>query len=187
MSFQFNKNHKAYGLLSALLISVIPMLPEPAQADQRVCIVSDAGKKVCGKIIEPNREDRPSGAVATLNYPGDFSLNVRLEKCSRNASVVNCKFTVITTEGQDDPDTFYATSNTNASQVTDERGENYIAKKITIGAAISNDSLYLPTIKNQPIKVTLFFKIPQDVSTLKTVAINIADRVAQFSNVRISR
>jgi hypothetical protein len=48
MSSQTMKNKKTSGLLSILLASNLAMMSPAVNAQEKICILTDAGKKVCG-------------------------------------------------------------------------------------------------------------------------------------------
>lgn len=197
MSSQTMKNKKTYRLLSVLLVSNIAMMSPGVNAQEKLCILTDTGKKVCGTPIKPIAYNpvSPSKSV-TLTYPSYPSevVTVQLQKCTRKSSTVNCKFSIIKTEGDKNPDDYqtylFATNGTNISQATDRNGEDYIANTITMGSSTSEvHGLFL--IKNQQISATLSFRIPSQVNSLQTLKIGTTFNgqvgIAQFSDVSVSQ
>ena len=196
MSYKLSKKSKIYRLLSLLLVSSITVIPTSANAQEKACVISDTGKKVCGKLVRDNDGDQPntpSQSIATLNYPNSMVVNVQLLKCSRKVSTVNCKFSVIMTDpGRDYSSSyFYSAYGTRVSQATDNKGEDYIAEKITIGKSESRQFLFTSVVKDQPVSVTISFKIPAEINTIKTLSFLTGNyyhqSAARFSNINISR
>ena len=191
------KNKNIYGLFSALLVSSVVMIAHPVTAQEKICILTDAGKKACGipiKSIAYNPVN--SSKFATLTYPSypNEVVKVELQKCSRKSSTVTCKFSIVKAEGDKNPDiaqTFlFATDGTNISEATDPKGEDYIAREITMGSA---SGIYISSymIRNQVRSATLSFSIPPQVNSLQSLKIGTTFNgqfgIAQFSDVRISQ
>jgi hypothetical protein len=62
------KNKQAYGLLSVLLVSNISLVSPAVNAQEKVCILTDAGKKACGTLIvsaQPDNTNLPSSSAAS--------------------------------------------------------------------------------------------------------------------------
>ena len=131
ISLQVMKNKNIYGLLSALLVSSVVMISHPANAQEKICILTDAGKKVCGTPIKPIAYNPVnSSKFATLTYPSypNEVVKVELQKCSRKSSTVICKFSIVKTEGDKNPDNYmtdlFAAYGQNISQATDQKGDD---------------------------------------------------------------
>jgi hypothetical protein len=194
MLYKLSKGSRIYGLLTLLLIFSTAAIPTSVNAQERACVISDSGKKVCGKLVRDNGENQlstPSQSIATVKFE-NMVVNVQLLKCSRKTSTVSCKFlaTVV------DPDLgygmfFYSGDGTNISQVTDSKGEDYIADKVILGKSESKKVLYTIMVKDQPVSVTVLFKIPTEVNTIKTLSFltgnGTSQKAAIFANINISR
>jgi hypothetical protein len=198
MSSQTMKNKKTYGLLSVLLVSNITMMSPSVSAQEKICVLTDAGKKICGTLIKPIAYNPVSPSKSfTLTYPSypNEVVKVELQKCSRKSTNVTCKFSIVKTEGDKNPDTFdtylFAANGTDISQATDGKGEDYTANQITMGANISSNAQQLVMIRNQLRSATLSFRIPPHVNYLQTLRIgtrfNGEVGIAQFSDVSISQ
>jgi hypothetical protein len=192
------KNHQVFGLLSFLLVSNVAMISPAVNAQEKICILTDAGKKVCGTPIKPIAYNPVSSSkLFTLTYPSYPSevVKVELQKCSRKSSVVSCKFSIVKTEGDHNPDSYptalYAADGSNISQATDQKGEDYIANTITLGNSSNRDIQGLVMIKNQVRSATLSFRIPPQINSLQSVKIGTSYNgevgIAQFSDVNISQ
>jgi hypothetical protein len=191
------KNHQVFGLLSVLLVSNIAMISPAVNAQEKVCILTDAGKKVCGIPIRPTANNPVTPLknfiLSYPSYPNEV-VKVELQKCSRKSSTVSCKFSIVKTEGDRNPDFFdtylYAANGTNISQATDKSGEDYIADAITMGNSTYNHHNF-NMIKNQVRSATLSFRIPPQVNYLQTLKIGTAFNgqvgIAQFSDISISQ
>ena len=199
MLYKVSKKSKVYGLLSLLLVFSMAAIPTVANAQEKACVITDAGKKVCGKLVVDSNESqpsKPSQPTVKVEYPDSRTGNIQLLKCSRKASIVACKFIVTMEElgGGDSDMNFYSAYGTRISQATDSKGEDYIADKIIVGKSESKEHLRISMVKDQPMSVTLLFKIPPGVNTIKTLSF-LSGRVfgsgndiaARFSNVNISR
>ena len=197
MLYKLSKESRVYGLLTLLLVVSMAAVPTAANAQEKACVISDSGKKVCGKLVKDGDEAQTnisSQSIVTVSYPGSMVANVQLLKCSRKSSVVSCKFSVNMTDkerGGGYSMDFYSASGTKISQATDNRGEDYIADKVIIGKSESKTYLSSPMVKDQPISITVSFKIPPDINTIKTLSFLTGNEykynAASFSNINISR
>jgi hypothetical protein len=193
---QIMRNKKVYGLLSVLLVSNIAMISHPVMAQEKICILTDAGKKVCGTPIKPIAYNPVSPSkYFTLTYPSYPSevVKVELQKCTRKSSTVSCKFSIVKIEGDKNPDDYstvlFAANGTNISQVTDRKGEDYIANAIIMGSSTTSDYHSFQMIKNQVKSATLSFRVPPQVNSLQSLKIgtsfNGQTGIAEFSDVNI--
>jgi len=196
MLYKLSKESKIYGLLTLLLVFSIAAIPTSANAQEKACVIIDSGKKVCGKLVRDsnkNRSNISSQPIVTVKYTGSGIGDIQLLKCSRKSNVVNCKFTVTMTElgNQNGRMSFYSAYGTKVSQATDDKEEDYIAEKIIIGKSESRTFLSSSPIKDQPISITLLFKIPPGVNTIKTLSFLTGgmfyESAARFSDIKISR
>jgi hypothetical protein len=212
MSFRFTRNQQAIGLLSTLLISAIPMLPAPAVA-QQACVMTKAGKKVCGTLIlmgTPNTPVLPtdrssrstssksSGSAAILDYSNDVKISVQLEKCAEYGSEVLCKFSLTKIQGDNDNEgAVFAHYKSGADEVMseaiDDKDRSYTATQVRARLVDRSDKgIILPFAKNRLIPVTLVFKIPDDVKVIKKLTFPVLygkndPKVATFSNINVGR
>ena len=197
MPYKLSKKSKIYGLLSLLLIFSVAAIPTSANAQEKACVITDSGKKVCGKLIrdsDENQLSKSSQPIVTVKYPGSGIGDIQLLKCNRKSNIVSCKFTVTMTDLGDQNSNmyFYSANGTNVSQATDSGGEDYIAEKVIIGKDESKDYVPSSMVQNQPISITLLFKIPPGVNTIKTLSfltggLGSVPSAARFSNINISR
>ena len=192
------KNKNIYGLLSLLLVSSVVIIAHPANAQEKICILTDAGKKVCGTPIKPIAYNPVnSSKFATLTYPSypNEVVKVELQKCSRKSSIVSCKFSIVKTEGEKNADAYqtdlYAAQGENISQATDQKGEDYIANSITLGNSSRTDVQSIMMIRNQVRSATLSFRIPPQVNSLQSLKIGVnfglQVGIAQFSDIQVYR
>jgi hypothetical protein len=213
MSLQLTRNQQVYGLLSTLLISAIPMLPSSALA-QQACVMTKAGKKVCGTLIlmgTPNTpvvpptqssrstSSKSSGSAVILDYPNDVKISVQLEKCAEYVSDVNCTFSITKIQGENDNKGAVFASFKSAetgpieSEAIDDKDRSYTATKV-IARVIdrSEQAIILFFTKNRRIPVTLVFKIPDDVKSIKKLTFPVVygksdPKVATFTNINVGR
>jgi hypothetical protein len=213
MSLQFTRKQQAYSLLSTLLISAIPILPSSAVA-QQACVMTKAGKKVCGTLIltetlnspavTPARSNRSTGSkspgsTVILDYPGDVKISVQLEKCAEYVNEVNCTLTVTKIQGENDNKGAVFASFKSVetgpieSEAIDDKDRSYTATKIKARIIDSSEqAIILFFTKNRRIPVTLVFKIPDDVKSIKKLTFPVIygksdPKVATFSNINIGR
>lgn len=196
MLYKLSKKSRVYGLLTLLLIFSIAAIPTSVNAQERACVISDSGKKVCGKLVrdsDENQSTTPSQSIATLKF-ANMDVNVQLLKCSRKTNTVNCKFSVTMVDvnaGADRSMIFFSGYETQVSQATDSKGEDYIADTVVIGKSESRNYLRTAMVKDQPVSITISFKIPPGVNTIKTLSFLTGDtsntKAALFANINISR
>ena len=196
MLYKLSKKSRVYGLLTLLLIFSMAAIPTSVNAQERACVISDSGKKVCGKLVRDNDEDRsstPSPSMAIVKF-ANMAVNVQLLKCSRKTSTVSCKFSATMVDldpGAVSAMEFFSGYGTKVSQITDSKGEDYIADKVILGKSESKDYLRTTMVKDQPVSITVLFKIPPGVNTIKTLSFLTGDayyqKAALFANINISR
>ena len=196
MLYRLSKESKIYGLLSLLLVSSIAIIPTSVNAQEQACVITNSGKKLCGKLVRDSNENQsnsPSQPIVTAKYAGSGIGDIQLLRCSRKSNIVSCKFTVTMTDlgDQNSGMKFYSADGTKVSQATDSEGEDYIAEKVIIGKSESKTYLSSSMVQNQPISITLLFKIPPGVNTIKTLSFLTGgmyyETAARFSNINISR
>ena len=194
MLYKLSRESRVYGLLTLLLIFSVAAIPTSVNAQERACVISESGKKVCGKLVRDSDENQSSASsktIATVKLT-NMVVNVQLLKCSRKTSTVSCKF-LATAVDADLSNTmyFYSGDGTNVSQVTDSKGEDYIADKVILGKSENKQFLNTTMVKDQPVSVTVLFKIPTEVNTIKTLSFLTGDAIntkaAIFANINISR
>jgi hypothetical protein len=212
MSFQLTRKQQAYGLLSTLLISVIPMLPSPAVA-QQACVMTKAGKKVCGTLIlmgtpnipvvAPGRSSKTTsskslGSTVVIDYPNDVKVSAQLEKCYEYVSDVLCILNVTKIQGENDNKGGVVASlkvpelGEIKSEAIDDKDRSYTATRVRARIDSSEQGILITLSKNRTIPVTYVFKIPDDVKTLKKLTFPIVygksdAKVATFSNINVGR
>lgn len=197
MPYKLSKKSRIYGLLSLLLVSGMAAIPKSANAQEKACVITDAGKKVCGKLVRDSSENQSntsSQPIATLKYPSLAVASIQLLKCNRKANAVNCRFSATMLDKGETYSKiyFFAAEGTKTSQATDNKGEDYIAEKITIGKTEERGSINTEMVQDQPISITISFKIPAEVNTVKMLSLLTMDYngnqlAARFPNVDISR
>ncbi len=212
MSCQLTKNQQIIGLLSTFLIAAIPMLPSPAVA-QQACVMTKAGKKVCGTLIlmgaptnpvapadrsKKTTSSKSSGSAAILDYSNDVKISVQLEKCAEYGSDVLCKFSLTKIQGDNDNEGavfahFKSGQDEVMSEAIDDKDRSYTATQVRARLVDRSDKgIVLPFAKNRLIPVTLVFKIPDDVKVIKKLTLPVLygkndPKVATFSNINVGR
>jgi uncharacterized membrane protein len=212
MSFQLTRNQQAIGLLSTLLISAIPMLPSSAVA-QQACVMTKAGKKVCGTLILmgtpntpvviPSRSTKTTsskslGSTVVIDYPNDVKVSAQLEKCYEYVSDVLCILNVTKIQGENDNKGGVVASlkvpelGEIKSEAIDDKDRSYTATRVRARIDSSEQGILITLSKNRTIPVTYVFKIPDDVKTLKKLTFPIVygksdAKVATFSNINVGR
>jgi hypothetical protein len=189
MSSQFAKNKNVYGLLPVFLILSMTVVAVPAVASEKVCILTDAGQRVCGRIIQSNSEssERSSRSIFTLSFPRtDYSFKVQLINCMRKLRTVDCKFSIVKVGGESSADLdLEANAGSRVSQATDSQDQDYNAKQLTIGneKTISYTAVRMNT--GQPISAILSFEIPRTVNILKKLTLE-TEHIGNYSTVSFS-
>jgi hypothetical protein len=202
MSLKLVKNKLTYGLLAVSIASGSVMETNPATAQERACILTDSGQKICGKLLKfgsNNNPSTPAQPSVTLHGPGrDYDVNMKLLKCSRQSTTVNCKFSIIKTGGSKDGLTivFHASGSPDVNTIaTDEQDREYVAKFIDGGGQTQAYYIQRKMVNNQPIIASWSFEIPKEVNTIKRLmipAFNSFDdpefkQTAYFADIHISR
>jgi hypothetical protein len=213
MFFQLTRKQQADYLLSTLFIfSTISMVPSSAVA-QQACVMTKAGKKVCGTLIlmgspnnpvsapsgsSRNNDSKPASGAVVLDYPNDVKVSIQLAKCYEYSTDVLCILNVTKIQGDNDNQAgvFASFKSQDGSEIKseaiDDQDRSYVATRVKARIQSNEKGILINLRKNTPIPVTLVFTIPDNVKTLKKLTFPIfygkSDaKVATFSNINIGR
>jgi hypothetical protein len=195
MASKSYSSKKVYGLLSAFFFSNIIGLSSPAVAQKAVCVLTNSGQKVCGKLLESNGSNNSVSALptaVTLHDPAsDYDVNLKPIKCTRKSTTVNCKFSAVIVGGTGEQSlSFYANANGLATVATDSESREYIATLVAIASDKSSGGFSSRFTKNQPKLVTFSFEVPKEVTKFQSLSFSVMmsqPKAASFSNFNISK
>jgi hypothetical protein len=196
------ENKLSCGLLAVSVASGLIMETNPAISQQRACILTDSGQKICGKLLQfgsNNNPSTPAQSSVTLHGPNrDYDVNMKLIKCSRQSTTVNCKFSIVKTGGSRDGLTIVLKASGSSDEntiATDEQDREYVAKFIDGGGQTQASYIHRKLVNNQPIIASWSFEIPKEVKIIKRLMIPASHtfddpefrQTAYFANINISR
>jgi hypothetical protein len=198
MQLQVAKNLKIHGLFLAFLLTNLFLIPTSAIAQKKVCILTDAGKKICGKVVQSDTSIpiKASQPPVTIEYKSGHTINVQLVKCYRATNKIQCKFLVDRVDQLSETPIIGFISNdlsTDFSQATDSQNKDYIASQIMIGTRTEGTHINVEFSKGRTVSAILSFPIAQKISVIKKISFGIKKplffnelMIANFSNVNIS-
>lgn len=189
---------KNLSLLSALLLSNLTMFSvAPTHAQEKACVRTDLGKKVCGILIKDNgTESSPAptsvSSIDLTSADEKETINIRLQKCTKKASTVSCRFSAVITEDKNSMAyvTLYAARAANTSLLIDSKEEEYKASEISIGTQTAPDYISIERLKNQPFSFIISFKAYPSIKTIEELRIpmhfiDTQIKLAKFSDIKI--
>jgi hypothetical protein len=174
------RNVRQISILAAIASTNFFICLQSAQASQRVCIITDAGVKVCGKLVTPSKPKPISTATREIS-----GFVFTLTGCRRSGSNVSCSLTVVSkNEGKNlsvvAPD----------SKLVDSAGNTYVSSGANFLDAVDDNSfLGAGGSLSLGIKYALslnFRDIPEQVQQVQLFHIETREGVVKFLNVAIS-
>jgi hypothetical protein len=178
------RNIQQASLLAGIISASLLICNNPARADQKACVITDAGVTVCGRLtsLKPPANRPPVAGNQVQVDKFTFSL----KGCRRDEKVVKCTLE-IANGGKEEKE---VRSNATSSYIIDSSGTSYRADTIDMGGKISSwdnmgitivpgiDSFVSINILNVPVELT-------QARVLEFNNINLGKKV-QFRNVPIS-
>jgi hypothetical protein len=177
------RNIQQASLLAGIISASLLVSNNPARANQKACVITDAGVTVCGRLtsLKPPANRPP----VSINQVQIDKITVSLKGCRRDDKVVKCTFEIVN-RGKEEKLIVSASSR---SYIVDSTGTSYKAGTLDMGGQISNtyegqgtivpgvESFASINIENVPEELTQAKVLEFDTSLGKKV---------QFRNVQIS-
>lgn len=122
----------------------------------------------------------------------DNGLRFQLQSCQRNRAIVTCAILITNLDDkqQDLQIRIYGNGfGNNNSRSIDSSGNQYLPNQIQLGSEKSPSDAYTNLIPNVPIKGSLSFELPQQITNLSAVEVSYftnADYKVNFQDVSIS-
>jgi hypothetical protein len=171
------------GIISASLFA----FNNPARADQKACVITDAGATVCGRLtsIKPPTNNRPP---ISSNQVQIDKITFSLKGCRRDDRNVKCIFEILN-RGKEEQE---IGSDVKSSYIIDSSGTSYRTKTLDMGGKLYDESIsgnnmtrIVPGVESF-VSITIL-DIPSEVKQAKVLEFNTnLDKKVQFRNVPIS-
>jgi hypothetical protein len=166
-------------LLSSLVVTSLIIHGSPARSQQRVCIITDDGATMCGKLTSSKKEAK-NPKQQNSGYRKEVNNIVYLLKgCRKSDTSVKCEF-VITNKGAE-KDLYIVASD--YSTIVDSNGKSYSASTIDIGGR-SDTSVTTSMAPGIDYAAILNFEnIPDQVTKAPLLNFTAGGNKIQFRNI----
>ncbi len=160
---------------------------------QRACVMTDAGKAVCGKLL-PDNDGKAQATSDKQQILESDEYRFELQSCRRNGQSVRCNL-IITNLASVDRKFRLSSSRKPPSRLITTAGDQIMAQQVQLGQSQSPFQLTVLLIKGIPLKASLDFDgIPAQAKSLAVLEIGYSSyssestsiyRTSQFHNVSI--
>jgi hypothetical protein len=180
------RNIQQASLLAGIISASLFVCNNPARADQKACVITDAGTTVCGRLtnIKPPTNRPP----VSSNQVQIDKITVSLKGCRRDDKIVKCTFE-IANRGKEEKRIY---SSVDESYVIDTSGTSYRSASIDMGGQ-SSASSYVRGIETSIVPGIESFasinilNVPTELTQAKVLEFNTnLGKKVQFRNVPIS-
>jgi hypothetical protein len=180
------RNIQQASLLAGIISASLFICNNPARADQKACVVTDAGMTVCGRLtsLKPPTSNRPP---VSNNQVQIDKMIFSLKGCRRDEKVVKCTFE-ITNKGKEEK---VLGSDTRGSYIVDSTGTSYRANTLDLGGTLFSESnlgtnaTIVPGIES--LASINIMNVPTEITQAKVLEFNTnLGKKVQFRNVPIS-
>jgi hypothetical protein len=167
----------------SILVSIASMglvSSNPASAQQRVCVITDEGAIVCGKLT--TQKQQPTSSSGYRKEIGKFIF--LLKSCKRSDTTIKCNFSVIN-KGDEVP----TNVSSNWFLLVDSTGKSYPGDGLNIGGNSSNQgqshSLTISPGIEYLGEIT-FKSVPETLRQFPLLKIDFLDNKMNFRNISLS-
>jgi hypothetical protein len=178
------RNIQQASLLTGLISASLLVYNNPASADQKACVITDAGVTVCGRLtsLKPPTNSRPP---ISSNQVQIDKMIFSLKGCRRDDKNVKCTFE-IANRGKEEK---LIESSVSGSYVIDSSGTSFRADTLDIGGQISSwgsgQTMIVPGIDSF-VSINVL-NVPSELTQAKVLEFNTnLGKKVQFRNVPIS-
>jgi hypothetical protein len=170
-------------LLAGLAFASFSVYGSPARSEQRVCIITDDGATMCGKITNSKREtknlkQKNSGYRKEVN-----NIVYVLKGCDKSDVSVKCEFT-ITNKGVEKSIAFNRrVIDESRSTIIDSIGKSYQASSVNIGGESSGEARISVSPGIDYVAIFTFNNTPEQTTKFPILNLIADDQKIQFRNV----
>jgi hypothetical protein len=164
---------------SGILVGIASMglvSSNPASAQQRVCVITDEGVTVCGKLTTQTK--KPNQNIGQRKEVDKFIF--LLKGCKRSDTTIRCNL-IINNKGEER--SLYIHAGEEYSTIVDSVGKAYSGSIVDIGGKSSNG---LHTVISPGIDYNadiIFENIPEQVTQASVLNLYLHSQKVQFRNV----
>jgi hypothetical protein len=162
------RNIQQASLFAGIILASLFAFNNSARADQKACVVTDAGVTVCGRLtsIKPPTNNRPPVVDKQVQID-NFTFS--LKGCKRNSKIVKCIFK-ISNKGREETQ---INSLVGGSYIIDSSGTSYRADSVDMGGSSSGydrTATIVPSIDSfASIKIV---DVPLDITQAEVLEFN---------------
>jgi hypothetical protein len=178
------RNIQQASLLAGIISASLLVCNNPARADQKACVITDAGATVCGRLtsIKPPANRPP----VSSNQVQIDKITVSLKGCKRDDKNIKCTFE-IANRGKEEKQ---LVSSTAGSYIVDSTGTSYQADTLDMGGSISASyaNAYATIVPDIDSFASInILNVPTEITQAKVLEFNTSlGKKVQFRNVPIS-
>ena len=177
------RNIQQASFLAGIISASLLVYNNPARADQKVCVITDAGATVCGRLttLKPPA-NRPPVSIDQVQID---KITVSLKGCRRDDKNVKCTFEIVN-RGKEEK---RIVSLYSLSYIVDSTGTSYKAGTLDMGGQISSnlagEGTIVPGVESfASINIE---NVPAELTQAKVLEFNTnLGKKVQFRNVPIS-
>jgi hypothetical protein len=172
--------------VASISITNLYIYNTPAKAEERVCIMSDQGKPVCGKPIVKKEERKPSQGYGFQK--DKYGRTFVVEGCRRSSEVVRCTVLIKTTKEKDILLVYGGYGN---SSMVDSSGQIHKCYQMDIGGKVDGSYNIGTATGNESFIDFIFNDVPQQFTRASFLNIIVQNNgegqhPVQFRNIPIS-
>jgi hypothetical protein len=166
-------------LLSSLVVTSLIIHGSPARSEQRVCIITDDGATMCGKLTSSKKEAKNPKQQNSGYRKEARNIVYLLKNCRKSDTSVKCEF-VITNKGSERA---FGMAASPYSTIVDSNGKSYSASTIDIGGSSDTSRVISIAPGIDYAAILTFENIPDQVTKIPLLNISADDQNIQFRNV----
>jgi uncharacterized protein YjhX (UPF0386 family) len=178
------RNIQKTTLLASMISASLLVCNNPAKANQKACVITDAGATVCGRLtsLKPPTNNRPP---VESNQVQIDKMIFSLKGCRRDEQAVKCTFE-IANKGKEEKQ---LASSAGGSYMVDSTGTSYRADTLDMGGSVSPSYMHgyasiVPDIES--FASINIIGIPTELTQAKVLEFNTnLGKKVQFRNVPI--
>jgi hypothetical protein len=177
------RNIQQASLLAGIISASFFVFNNPARADQKACVITDAGATVCGRLT--TQKPPASRPPVAGNQVQIDKITVSLKGCRRDDKNVKCTFE-IANRGKEEKQIVSASY---GSYIIDSTGTSYKAGTLDMGGQISTTGQGQGTIVPgvESFASINIENVPAELTQAKVLEFNTdLGKKVQFRNVQIS-
>jgi hypothetical protein len=173
-------------ILSSIFLAIasLSINVNPAQSQQRACVINDNADTVCGKLTSTKKETKKNTQVPVYRKEVDNFVFL-LKGCKKSDTTVKCDL-IVTNKGKERNLWIVSQYPSKDSKFIDSEGKAYLVSAIEIGGKKTNE--YVKVIPDIDYTTIVTFEdVPDKISQAKVLELNLVNNgIIQFKNISFS-